>query len=1008
MGNKPSTGISGVAVKEATKLEIFEHDYPVAREALDRNSYVDNTNTGADTHEQLRKNIQEIEYVAGKGGFYYKPWIVSGDKNPDVLIGPTTDISEKNLGVIWLVTKDLLQVRPKVAYGGNSRRGKLVYLQPLLNDIEKAIPLKLRLCDCLSVHAKCYDPLGLVLPVKMNGNLLFRFTLFVLRKDCKFKSIPWDQVIPEKLLKKWLSYFSMLEALKDVTFPRSVQPDLADPEVKPDLIEFGDGNEDAFGALAYLRWTLLDGSKEVRLLMAKAKLAPLTHKGEVVKCELSSATYIARLKVFILRETNLKIGLYRHFIDSQIVQYMIRKDSYSYNTFAGIRVAEIQKKTDVEDWFHIPSEENIADVLTRGTAPDKIGSGSVWQQGPAWLKYSENQWPITELKMGSEDKEIVQKFVSKSKTIDMSTCLQIVSLQSYITYGDWLEQKINKFSDLDSVLRVTVIRMRFTKNIRGLVHGKNQPKENLVQKGSESEPVEVKNMENLPGCRTEIPEEKEEKNEYGKTYNPISSKEKEDAWNVLIALEQEKCRIVIKEKKHLMLKNVEVLLNNGDRVNQIILGNRVKLFPVGFHGRKEVPYLPAGKLAELIVKKFHNKFHVDVDTTVCHIRNVVFIPQLRRIVGKVDRNCTFCKLKRRKFASQEMGDLPDVRTSISPPFQNILLDLFGPFTIKDDCVKKGPRVHKKVWGVLVSCCSTRAVYLDVATNYDTESILHCIRRLQAHRGSVRVITSDPGSQLVGASNELREWRRGWSEEKLIEFGSKHGIEWRFIMANSQHQTGGVEVMVKLAKGAIKAIMHKLGQHKVTLNELNTILAEAANLINSRPIGLKPNKDTDVEYLTPNSLLLGRSSDTISGGPFEAKDMFDQGSKLDHDRFKLTQRIVNQFWEVWIKNYFPTLLVRKKWHQRQRNMKVGDVCLLQDSNQVRGEFRMCRVSRVFPDPKGIVRNVEVLAAHKKDGARSYHPQGLSRLRRHVNNLIVIVPVDDEDKKEVHDSEKQKEF
>ena len=500
----------------------------------------------------------------------------------------------------------------------------------------------------------------------------------------------------------------------------------------------------------------------------------------------------------------------------------------------------------------------------------------------------------------------------------------------------------------------------------------------------------------------------EEKKEYVKTYNPISSKEKEDAWNILISLEQEKCKTVIKEKKHLMLKNVEVLLNNGDRVNQIILGNRVKLFLVGFDGKKEVPYLPAGKLAELVVRKFHNKFHVDVDTTVCHIRNVIFIPQLRRIVGKVDRNCTFCKLKRRKFASQEMGDLPDVRTSISPPFQNILLDLFGPFTIKDDCVKKGPKVHKKVWGVLVSCCSTRAVYLDVASSYDTESILHCIRRLQAHRGSVRVITSDPGSQLVGASNELREWRRGWSEEKLIEFGSKHGIEWRFIMANSQHQTGGVEVMVKLAKGAIKAIMHELGQNKVTLNELNTILAEAANLINSRPIGLKPNRDTDVEYLTPNSLLLGRSSDTISGGPFEAKDMFDQGSKFDQDRFKLTQRIVNQFWEVWMKNYFPTLLVRKKWHHRQRNLQVGDVCLLQDSNQVRGEFRMCRVSRVFPDPKGIVRNVEVLAAHKQDGSRSYHPQGLSRLRRHVNNLIVIVPVDDEDNKEAHDSEKQKEL
>ena len=50
------------------------------------------------------------------------------------------------------------------------------------------------------------------------------------------------------------------------------------------------------------------------------------------------------------------------FLDSQIVQYMIRKESYGYNTFAGLRVAEIRKKTDVLSWQHVPSEENIADL----------------------------------------------------------------------------------------------------------------------------------------------------------------------------------------------------------------------------------------------------------------------------------------------------------------------------------------------------------------------------------------------------------------------------------------------------------------------------------------------------------------------------------------------------------------------------------------------------------------------------------------------------------------------
>ena len=308
----------------------------------------------------------------------------------------------------------------------------------------------------------------------------------------------------------------------------------------------------------------------------------------------------------------------------------------------------------------------------------------------------------------------------------------------------------------------------------------------------------------------------------------VSSQEMADSWNVLIWLEQRESKNILKEKKHLMLKQSEKLLTDGTRVTHIILGSRVKLFPIGYSGKDDIPFLPRGKLADLVAQKYHYKFHVDIDSTVCHIRNFIFIPQLRKIVSQIDRNCIFCKLKRKRFEGQIMGELPDVRTSMSPPFSNVQMDLFGPFTIKDDCIKRGSRVHKKVWGVIFVCCSTRAVQLDVAVSYETESILHCIRRLQSLRGNVQMIVSDPGSQLVGASRELREWRHGWSELELSEFGSKNGITWSFISANSQHQNGGAEIMVKLAKGVTRAWMHELGKQIFTLNELNTILFETTN------------------------------------------------------------------------------------------------------------------------------------------------------------------------------------
>ena len=446
-GNIPSTNISIVAIKETTILNGNDRKYPDAKEALQRNSYVDNVMTTAKNHSLLDAKIKEIEHVAGLGGFKFKPWVVSGSDSPDLTFGPATedsetgDVIEKALGIQWLVSKDLLRIKPDVSYRGNKRKGKPIPLKDHLDDIQKLIPLKLCLKDCLSVHAKCYDPLGLVLAVKMVGNLLFRDTLQKMKLEAASNVIPWDQVVPESLLEDWLRYFKMLEALKDITFNRSVKPENVNEDILPDLITIGDGNKMAFGAIAYALWTLLDSTKKATLLMAKAKLGPLVFKGDVIKCEMSSAVYQARLKIFIQQESGIQFAEHIPFLDSQIVQYMIRKDSYIYNTFFGLRVAEIQRKTEVDKWNHIPSEYSVADLLTKGTTPDKIGPDSEWQNGPKFLTQDRSLWPITTPNLSNEDKSKVTEFVSKSKTHDFSG--QIYMMQT---------QKVNTVNPFDSVL----------------------------------------------------------------------------------------------------------------------------------------------------------------------------------------------------------------------------------------------------------------------------------------------------------------------------------------------------------------------------------------------------------------------------------------------------------------------------------------------------------------------------------------------------------------------------
>ena len=68
------------------------------------------------------------------------------------------------------------------------------------------------------------------------------------------------------------------------------------------------------------------------------------------------------------------------------------------------------------------------------------------------------------------------------------------------------------------------------------------------------------------------------------------------------------------------------------------------------------------------------------------------------------------------------------------------------------------------------------MHLDIEIDYSTKSVLHTLRRVMAVRGDIRKVISDPGTQLVGASREIIEWRKGWDEDELVRFGSSRSLE----------------------------------------------------------------------------------------------------------------------------------------------------------------------------------------------------------------------------------------
>ena len=103
----------------------------------------------------------------------------------------------------------------------------------------------------------------------------------------------------------------------------------------------------------------------------------------------------ARLKDWICENAETEWEGHNHIVDSTIVQAMVHRPSYGFNTFAGLRVGEIQQKTNPDDWLHVESKENIADCLTRGAPPNYLMPGSMWLTGPKWSLLDVSEWSVT-------------------------------------------------------------------------------------------------------------------------------------------------------------------------------------------------------------------------------------------------------------------------------------------------------------------------------------------------------------------------------------------------------------------------------------------------------------------------------------------------------------------------------------------------------------------------------------------------------------------------------------
>lgn len=143
----------------------------------------------------------------------------------------------------------------------------------------------------------------------------------------------------------------------------------------------------------------------------------------------------------------------------------------------------------------------------------------------------------------------------------------------------------------------------------------------------------------------------------------------------------------------------------------------------------------------------------------------------------------------------------------------------------------------------------------------------------------------------------------------------------FGPADSPWYQGAVESLVKSAKRAIHFAVHN---QRLSVPEFQTLCSEVSNLLNERPIGSLPSLDSELNILTPNSLLLGCATAVNPRG------WQPQGSSIN-TCYRIVQALTEEFWKKWTELYAPTLIVQRKWNTASRNLKPGDVVIVADKN-----------------------------------------------------------------------------
>ena len=394
---------------EATANYAIEH-FPQHKEGADvikRSAYVDDLLKSCDTVAECHSLADSITFILGLAGAQTKGFTFSGSDPPEAVSSDGKSVGV--LGYMWWPKEDLISLAAKDLCLGKSSRGKAP--APVVGDLRAALTPVFTRRILSGKVCGVFDPKGYVTPITSRIKLCLSEVV-----DLK---LGWDDLIPVRYLDVWIKNLMDIQKLSNLRFPRCfVHPDAINDKVE--LVVSVDASMNIAVASVHARTELEDGSFACRLVCAKSKLV---HLSTIPRGELRAAVMGATLAHVVKQDLGECFSKVLYVTDSTIVLSWLNQDQRPLHTLVRNAVIEIRRLTDIKDWFHIDSANNIADLGTRNCEVDEIGPESAWVNGHAWMRMPREQMPV---------KSICQIMLSQAERREASKEVKAQDIQGYM------------------------------------------------------------------------------------------------------------------------------------------------------------------------------------------------------------------------------------------------------------------------------------------------------------------------------------------------------------------------------------------------------------------------------------------------------------------------------------------------------------------------------------------------------------------------------------------------